>query len=158
MAFIIEHKSTRSVYSHSLPLNHIPRWATYSTLWSTSILSSAMFPIKAKLINEENGNDATFPTIRFCEWVISIYKCNTGSLNAQGQKYDFQFRVGIMRVVTPSALFHHQWIMILLLFRIRMSSWVISWRDPQKATISCCYSLLPLIMAQSICALFKDAL
>ena len=96
MAFIIEHKSTRSVHSHSLPLNHILRCATYSTLWSTSILSSAMFPIKAKLIIEENGNDVTFPTFDYSVEAFPNEKCNTDVLGVQGPKYDFQFRVGIM--------------------------------------------------------------
>lgn len=81
MAFIIEHKSTRSVHSHSLPINHILRCATYSTLWSTSILSSAMFPIKAKLIIEENGNDVTFPTFDYSVEAFPNEKCNTDVLD-----------------------------------------------------------------------------
>ena len=67
MAFIIEHKRTRSVHSHSLPLNQVTLCATYSTLWSTSIRSSAMFPIKAKLENEDHGKGPLFATASFTQ-------------------------------------------------------------------------------------------
>ena len=40
-----------------------------------------MFPIKAKLIIEENGNDVTFPTFDYSVEAFPNEKCNTDVLD-----------------------------------------------------------------------------